>query len=544
MKRSQAGSAGAAGPGSSRSGLPEATSASTENADATRRSGKVFLVGAGPGEAGLVTLRGIEVLQRADVVVCDRLVSGELLAHARRGARVIHVGKTPGRHVVTQEEISRLTVREALSGSTVVRLKGGDPFIFGRGGEEALELAGAGVDFEVVPGVTAGAAAAAYAGIPLTHRAVASAVTLVTGHEAADGEGNAVDWHALASSGGTIVVYMGVAKLGEIAREIGAVRGRDVACALVERATTARQRTVVGTLGTISDLAVGQGIRPPAVLIVGDVVKLREHVSWFEKLPLSGKRVLIPRRRSQAAALARGIRALGGWPVVVPAIEIVRVDAPSRMDEVFGRLERYEWVLFTSANAVEVFWERLGERGLDARALGGVRVGVVGPATQASLAERGVMADFVPTEALVESLACRLPEAHPVEGKSVLIPRARSVGDALVRELTRRGARVEQVEIYEAVPCRASRTEMVGALDEGVDAVLYTSRSVVRAVVELAGGCGLAALRKAASISIGPVTSRALAEAGLDVAAEAKEHDADGLLGTLMEYMSGREGQQ
>jgi len=503
--------------------------------------GKVFLVGAGPGDPGLVVLRGIAALVRADVVVYDNLVAPELLAYVRPEATLVNAGKTAGSHTMSQREISRRLIDEARAGRMVVRLKGGDPFVFGRGGEEALELADAGVDFEVVPGVTAGIAAAAYAGIPATLRGVASSVILVTGHEADGKEAASVDWRCVAAAGGTLIVYMGVGRLADIAEKIAAVRGGGTPCAVIRWGATARQQTVVGTLDDIAALAKAAGVRPPAVLVAGDVVNLRGRISWFEKRPLFGKRVLIPRTRGAAGALAESIRALGGRPLVVPAIEVRQVDQTPDLVEALDRLGRYDWVLFTSANAVEALWRRLVERGGDARAFGSARVGAIGAATRTALAEHGIAADFTPTEALTEAFGRELIAAHPVEGKSFLLPRATGAGRTLPAELRKHRAAVKCVALYETVICEDSRAEMGSIVAEGVDAVLYTSPSVVRAVVELAGTPRWDALQSALSISIGPVTSRALRDAGLEVAAEARNHDAGGLLHTLVENSS-REG--
>ena len=480
-------------------------------------SGIVYLVGAGPGDPGLMTVRAVELIAAADVVLHDRLIPREALAHAREDAELVYVGKQGGGPQMPQEEIDRLLVEHAKAGRRVVRLKGGDPFVFGRGGEEALVLREAGIPFEVVPGVTAGVAAPAYAGIPVTHRDAASGVAFVTGHEDPGKEGSAIDWAALAAFPGTLVFYMGVRALPRIAeRLVASGRPADQPVAVVERGTLPGQRTLVATLADVGERAAADGIRAPAIALVGPVAALREQLAWLESRPLHGRTVAVTRARAQASALAARLRDLGAAVVEAPAIRIEPLDTP--LPPVAG----YDLVCVTSPNGAELLLDRLR----DARELAGITVAAIGPGTARALRARGVEPDVVPERAVAEGLAEALA-GHPV--RRALIARGAAGRDVLPDALRARGAEVDVVALYETVaePLDDATREAAA----GADYVLFTSASSVRFFARAAGN---GALRGPRLASIGPATSAELREHGAEPDLEADPHTPDGLVQALL----------
>jgi uroporphyrinogen III methyltransferase/synthase len=499
----------------------------------TPDTGIVYLVGAGPGDPGLVTVRATELIGRADVILYDRLVSTRLLDGARAGAQVVYVGKEPGGHTMSQDEINRLLVEHGKEGRTVVRLKGGDPFVFGRGGEEAEALAEAGVPFEVVPGVTAGVAAPAYAGIPVTHRDESSAVAFVTAHEDPGKPESAIDWAALAAFPGTLVFYMGVGSLPALSAELQR-HGRDPGepAAVVERGTLPRQRTVSGTLADIAERAESAHVRPPAITVVGKVAAMRERLAWFERAPLHGKRVAVTRARAQASGLAADLERLGAEIVEVPAIRIEPRIESGDVQRTLRRVaaKEFEVVCVTSPNGATLLLAGLAAEGLDARALGGVTVAAIGPGTAAALRAGGVAADIVPERSIAESLAADLIAAG-VRGKHVLVARAAEARDVLPDELERAGAEVEVVALYETVreQLDMQRLEQLA----GADYITFTSSSTVRFLLESIGGAERFP-RGPRVVSIGPITSDTARECGLEVHVEAQRHDVGGLVEALL----------
>jgi uroporphyrinogen III methyltransferase/synthase len=532
------------------------------------RPGVVYLVGAGPGDPGLMTARSLELIAGADAIFYDRLIPPGALDGAREDVELIYVGKhaahgtesRPGgdfscrRSTVPQEETNARLVEAAREGKSVVRLKGGDPFVFGRGGEEGEALREAGVEFEVVPGVTAAIAATAYAGIPVTHRDDASAVAFVTGHEGPEKAGSTLDWEALARFPGTLVFFMGVKRLaGNAAALIAAGRDPQEPAAAVERGTMEKQRTVAATLGTLAEAVEREGVGAPALIVVGPVVERREALAWLERRPLHGRRVAVTRARAQASGLATTLRGLGAEVVELPAIRIEpRLDS----DEVRGAIERigeYSLVCLTSPNGVRLLFEALAAAGLDARAFGeapgnagegeeqggavdtsagsdaaATVVAAIGPGTARALAEHGIRADIVPerfvAEALVEALA-----PVEVEGRRVLVARAAEARDVLPDALRERGAEVDVAALYETVR-ETPDPEAVEAA-QGADYVTFTSSSTVR---NLTRALGDRFPRGARIVSIGPITSEAVRVAGLEVAVEAERHDVDGLVEALL----------
>jgi uroporphyrinogen III methyltransferase/synthase len=483
--------------------------------------GRVYLVGAGPGDPGLLTARALELIAAADVILYDRLIPAAALDGAAPGAELVFVGKQGGGASVAQEHTEALMIEHARAGRTVVRLKGGDPFVFGRGGEEALALRAAGVGFEVVPGVTAGVAAAAYAGIAVTHRGLASAVALVTGHEdPAKGE-PAVDWDALAAFPGTLVFYMGVRQLPQIAASLlAAGREPDEPAAVIERGTLPGQRMVPGTLATIAERAEAEAIGAPAVTIVGKVAGLAEQLAWLQPRPLAGLTVTVTRARAQASGLARRLEAAGAQVVQAPAIRVRPLPGPP-LDP-----SPYDLVCVTSANGVEALFERLRAGGRDARSLAGATIAAIGPGTAAALAAHGIEADVVPERFVAESLAEALAGV-PVE--RALVARASEARDVLPDALRARGAEVDVLALYETLA--EPLAEGVREAAVSADYVTFTSSSTVRHFLRAAGGRLSPAAR---IVSIGPVTSEALREQGLEPDVEAARHDIDGLLEALL----------
>jgi uroporphyrinogen III methyltransferase / synthase len=493
------------------------------------RKGVVYLVGAGPGDPGLMTARGLELIATADLILHDRLIPPGALAAARHGAELVYVGKRPGNPSVPQDEIEERMIEAARRGLAVVRLKGGDPFVFGRGGEEAEALHAAGVEFEVVPGVTAGVAAPAYAGIPLTHRDDASAVAFITGHEEPGKEGPALDWEALAAFPGTLVFYMGVKRLAENAAElIAAGRDPEEPAAAIEKGSMPGQRTVAATLGTVADAVEREGLQAPAVVVVGAVAAHREALAWLEQRPLHGKRVVVTRARAQASELAATLRGLGADVVELPAIRIEpRIDS-EEVRRAVEALHTYALVCLTSPNGVRLLFEAMAEQGRDARALANATVAAIGPGTATALRERGVGADIVPEQFVAEALAEALGPVE-VRNRPVLVARAAEARDVLPDALSERGAEVDVVALYETVR-EEPDPEAVAAAREA-DYLTFTSSSTVRNLVDALGGD---LPSRARVVSIGPVTSEAVRAAGREVSVEADRHDVEGLIAALL----------
>jgi uroporphyrinogen III methyltransferase/synthase len=494
------------------------------------RPGVVYLVGAGPGDPGLMTARSLALIASADVVFYDRLIPPGALSGAREDAELVYVGKQPGVPSVPQEEIGDRLVEAAGAGRSVVRLKGGDPFVFGRGAEEGEALRAAGVEFEVVPGVTAGVAATAYAGIPVTHRDDASAVAFVTGHEDPTKTETALDWEALAAFPGTLVFYMGVKRLAENAAAlIAAGRDPEQPAAAIERGTWAGQRTIEATLGTIAAAVERERVGAPALIVVGPVAARRAGLDWLERRPLHGRRVVVTRARAQASGFAATLRELGADVVELPAIRIEpRLEAPE-VRAAIAAIGEYSLICLTSPNAVGLLFEALNAAGHDARSLAGATVAAVGPGTARALAERGIGADVVPerfvAEALVEALA-----AVEVDGRRVLLARAAEARDVLPDALRERGAKVDVVALYETVREQPDEEAITAA--QGADYVTFTSSSTVTNLTEALGERFPSAAR---IVSIGPVTSATARAAGLRVDVEAERHDIEGLLAALLE---------
>jgi uroporphyrinogen III methyltransferase/synthase len=476
-----------------------------------------------------MTARSLQLIASADAIYYDRLIPPGALDGAREDAELVYVGKQPGVPSVPQDEIGARLVEAGRAGKSVVRLKGGDPFVFGRGGEEGEALREAGVEFEVVPGVTAGVAATAYAGIPVTHRDDASAVAFVTGHEDPEKAESALDWEALARFPGTLVFYMGVKRLSENAAAlVEAGRDPEEPAAAIERGTWPGQRTVTATLGTIAETVAREEIKAPALIVVGEVARRREELEWLERRPLHGRRVVVTRARAQASGLAATLRGLGAEVVELPAIRIEpRIDS-EEVRKVAGALGIYELVYLTSPNGVRLLFEAMEAAGVDARALAGVTVAAIGPGTARALAERGVLADVVPERFVAEGLIEALEDME-VSGARVLVPRAAEARDVLPDALRERGAEVNVVPLYETVREQPGEKEIEAA--QSADYVTFTSSSTVTNLTEALGD---RFPKNARVVSIGPITSETARAAGLEVDVEAERHDIDGLLSALL----------
>jgi uroporphyrinogen III methyltransferase/synthase len=503
--------------------------------------GIVYLVGAGPGDPGLLTVRGRELLQRCDVIATDALANPAIVEAARLvnpGADVHDVGKRGGSVESTgQDAINALLVRLGREGKTVVRLKGGDPFVFGRGSEEAQALAAAGVPFEVVPGVTAGIAAPAYAGIPVTHRGVATSVTFVTGHEDPAKPDTQTDWAALARAGGTIVLYMGVRTLPRIAASLVAGgMSPDTPAAAVQWGTHARQRTVVATVTTLADAVAREGIAAPVITVIGPVVALREEIAWFDRRPLFGRRIVVTRASAQAGGLHDALTELGADVLDVPALRVEPLD-PVPLASAVSTLAEYEWLVLTSQNAVSLFWDALRTTGKDARALAGIRIACVGRATADALLARGLVADIVPSRFVAEAVLEAMRDRLDVRQSRVLYVAAEGARDLLPTGLVELGATVDVVRAYRTVSDGAGSDTLRPALEAGeVDAVTFASASAVAGYI---AAVGPELARRAPAVSIGPITSQAVRAAGIELLAESAEASVGALASTVAAALAG-----
>jgi uroporphyrinogen III methyltransferase/synthase len=503
------------------------------------QQGRVYLVGAGPGDPALATIKAVACLQQAEVIIYDYLASDKLLEFAPPQAERIYVGKKAGDHAMSQEQINALLVEKGRS-SVVVRLKGGDPFIFGRGGEEALALREAGVRFEVVPGVTSAIAVPSYAGIPLTHRGLSASVAFVTGHEMPGKEKSDIHWDRLATSVGTLVFLMGVKNLEFIASQLIAHgRAAETPVAVIRWGTTAEQQTVVGTLGNIAGIAEATGLKPPAIIVVGEVAGLRQHLNWFEERPLFGKTVVVTRAREQASDFRLLLEEQGAQCLEFPTIEVIPPANWGPVDQAIQNLDHYDWVIFTSINGVRFFFQRLQEKGEDVRALRGIKVGAIGPKTAAGLEERGLRLDFVPEEYRAEAVIDGLG-ADEVRGKRFLLPRAAKAREILPEKIEEMGGRIDVVTVYETIRPTGKREEVRDLLKKGViSCITFTSSSTVQNFAEMFPEDDLPSLVEKASIAcIGPITAQTAREHGLEVNIMPEEYTTEALTAEVVEYFS------
>ena len=498
-------------------------------------AGRVYLVGAGPGDPGLITVKGARCLEQAQVVLYDRLLDPSLLDLAPDPARRVFVGKERDRQAMSQSEINQFLVDEGKEGNVVVRLKGGDPFVFGRGGEEALALAQNGVPFEVVPGVTSAVAAPAYAGIPLTHRGLASCFTVVSGSEDPSKPNSSVKWDALARTGGTLVVLMGWQPLQSILETlIRESMPPETPVALVQWGTWPQQATVTGNLENAVTLGREAGLRPPVAAVIGPVAGLRQELAWFDQRPLFGKKVLITRSRTQASQFRLLLEELGAQPIEIPAIQTVDLEDYTELDSALTRLGEFQWVIFASINAVDAVFERLTLLGKDSRAFGGVNVGAIGPATRNALTQRGIIPDFEPSRSVSEVVVTELASLDWT-GVPVLLPAADIGRDALARGLSERGAQVERIAAYRTIPVEGMADKARSTLEQNVDFVTFTSSSTVENLLNMLGG-DRKTLEQSIIACIGPTTAATAIGLGLSVDVVARVHTVQGLVDALVEH--------
>ena len=502
-----------------------------------QKQGKVYIIGAGPGDPGLITVKALQCLRDADVVIYDHLVSEEVLGYAGEKARLVYAGKQGAHHPLPQDKINALILKEAGEGNIVARLKGGDPFIFGRGGEEAGLLAKAGLPFEIVPGVSSAVAAPAYAGIPLTHRRYSSTVTFVTGHESPTKEDSDIDWKAMAAAG-TLVVLMGVKNLPHIVAKLTS-NGKDPATptALIRWGTTPQQETIVAPLHDIVQTAEARNFRSPAVLVVGAVVSLREQLSWFEKQPLFGKGIVITRPKEQSEEFAQLLRHQGARVIFFPTIKIVPTAAGQKLDQAIGSIEAYQWLIFTSANGAKIFFQRFSELDRDIRDLKGVRICTIGPATAAVVEERGIKVDLVPESFVAEGVVVAFQNIG-ISGQRVLLPRAEVARDVIPEGLAQLGAQVDVVNVYRTVSSGVECGGLKELISRGdVDVLTFTSPSIFKNFREIMG----ADFHLPAGIRIaciGPVTAAAVRKAGLKIDIMPETYTVPGTTEAMVDFFS------
>jgi uroporphyrinogen III methyltransferase/synthase len=505
----------------------------------SRRTGKVYLVGAGPGDPGLLTLKGKECLEAADVVLYDYLANPVLLKYAPAAAQRIYVGRRGRGQYQDQTDINRLLIERAKEGNVVVRLKGGDPFVFGRGGEEAEAVAAAGVEFEIVPGVTAAIAVPAYAGIPVTHRTLASTVTFVTGHEDPTKPGTLLEWPKLASTSGTLVFMMGMKNLSSIVRQLLAEgRSPDQPVAAIRWGSKADQQTITGILSDIVAKAEAAHLEPPTVIVVGEVVRLRGQLNWFETKPLFGKRVVLTRAREQAEEFSRLLAAYGAEPIEVPTIQIVPPASWEAIDDAVTHLSTYQWLIFTSVNGVKPFMDRLHAAGKDARALANLRLCAIGPRTAQELGTYGLTPDVVPTKFQAEGVIDVLAHVG-IRGSRILIPRAEVAREILPEQLRELGATVDVIPVYRTIAPTVDVASLTQQLHDGrVAAVTFTSSSTVRNFVELLGGrdAVIPLVARVVVACIGPITASTAKEYGLTVTVMPEENTVPALADAIVRH--------
>jgi len=499
---------------------------------------KVYLVGAGPGDPGLITLKGKECIQDADVVIYDFLASPALLKYAKKTAELIYVGKQGGEHTLTQDRINALIIEKAKSGATVARLKGGDPFIFGRGGEEAEELLRQAIPFEIVPGITSAIAAPAYAGIPLTHRKFTSTVAFVTGHEDPNKEESSIDWESLSKGIGTLVFLMGVKNLPNIVRQlVEHGRPKSTPIALIRWGTTPNQITITGTLENIAERVQAAGLKPPAIIVVGDVVKLRSELAWFEDRPLFGKRIVVTRAREQASDLLKRLGDLGAGCLEFPTIEILPAEDEKPLNQAIESLSDYDWIVFTSVNGVSFFFQRLFALNKDVRSLHHMHTAAIGPSTAKRLSGFGFNSDIIPETYRAESVVEAFRKEN-IKDKRILLPRAREARPVLPDELRKMGASVDEVTVYHTRKNSQLTDILIKELAEkSIDLITFTSSSTVKNFKELMPSKNFEHLVEGVTVaSIGPITSETARKMGFDVHITAESFDIPGLCEAILKY--------
>ncbi|HOO72780.1 MAG TPA: uroporphyrinogen-III C-methyltransferase [Spirochaetota bacterium] len=506
------------------------------------QKGTVYLVGAGPGDYGLLTIRAKELIEQADVLVYDNLVNPRIVSLCAENCEKIYVGKSGAHHSMEQDDINRLLVVKAKEGGIIVRLKGGDPYIFGRGGEEALELADAGIRFELVNGISSAYAVPTFAGIPVTHRGIAASVAFITGHEDPTKEDSDLHWDRLATAVQTLVFLMGVKNIPLITSElIKNGRSPETPVAVIRRGTYPTQQTVTGTLENIEQKVREAGIKPPAIIVVGEVVSLREKISWFDTRPLFGKSIVVTRSREQSSDLVAGLLELGARVIEAPSIKIIPPEDRGPVTRALNNLGAYDWIVFTSANGVDYFFRYLGEAGLDSRALAGSRVCAIGPGTANRLLGRGITADLVPARFISSGIIEELAARDEIKGKKFLLPRADIAPGDLSRELAEKGAAlVDDITIYctvrEDIPPDSETASLLQ--NRAVDCVTFTSSSTAKNFASILNGLGVTDFSGFRCAAIGPITAETARGLGFSVDCASEEHSIPGLIRSLIQFFN------
>lgn len=498
-------------------------------------AGKVYIIGVGPGDYKLVTLKAVECISRADVIVYDRLIGSKVLGFAREDAELIYVGKMPDCHAVPQDEINEILVKKAKEGKRVARIKGGDPFVFGRGGEEAQSLQQHDIEFEIIPGITSSIAVPAYAGIPVTHRDCCSSFHVITGHERPDKQSSLLDYGTIAKLTGTLVFLMGVKNLEDICSNlIKNGKNPETPAAVIEKGTTSDQRTVTGVLKDISFRVQKEGISSPAVTVIGDVVSLKDKLDWYPKGALAGKRVLVTRAREQASKLVEKIEELGGEAIEFPTIKIEKPDSFDEFDDVLNNLREYNWIVFTSVNGVKAFFDQMIYKRIDIRSLYGTKLCAVGRATEEELLRFGLSVDYIPEKYTTDELLIGLIDIVG-EGEMVLLARSDIANEELSKGLESKGVQIHDLVVYRTVLDDKNLDYAVDMLKKGkVDFITFTSSSTVSNFMSLVGRKNLKILGGSKVVCIGPVTKQKAEEYGIEVAGIADEYTIDGLVNKLL----------
>ena len=503
--------------------------------------GKVYLVGAGPGDYKLMTLKGIECIQNSDVIIYDRLANENYLNKAKDNCEFIYVGKASSNHTLSQDEINDVIVKNAKEGKIVTRLKGGDPYVFGRGGEEGEYLLENGIDFEVVPGITSAIGGLCYAGIPITHRDYASSFHVITGH-LKDDENNSLNWNALSNTEGTLVFLMGVANLNKISKNlIKEGKDKNTPVAIINWATRHNQRVITGTLENIYDIALKENIKPPSLIVVGDVIKLRDKLNFFENKELFGKNIVVTRARSQSSTLVEKINDLGGNAIQFPTIKIDEITPNKELEQEIDNIEKYSYIIFTSQNGVDIFFNNMYKMNVDLRKLHNAKIVAIGPATANALKDKGIIADIIPQKYVAESIY------EELKGKlnkydNILIPRASNARDYLVDKLSEICS-VKEIHIYNTIMESSHKDEILELLEKNkIDYITFTSSSTVNNFIKIIGIDNINKLYSTKLISIGPITSKTINSYGLEVYKEADEYTIDGMLDCIKQdkYIGGR----
>ena len=499
------------------------------------KKGKVYLTGAGPGAKNLISLKAIEKIKIADVIIYDYLANKKFLDFARNNAEIIYVGKQGGCHTLSQNEINQLIINKAKEGKTVVRLKGGDPYIFGRGGEEAEELVKEGIPFEIIPGITAASAATAYAGIPLTHRDFTASVAFITGHEREDTEYSKIHWDKISTGIGTIVFYMGVKNLPYIVEKlIENGRSPETPVALIRWGTMPYQETVSGTLANIVEKVKEKKLKPPAIIVVGEVVKLRKTLRWFDVKPLFGKKIIVTRAREQASSLVEILEEEGAHVIEFPVIAITEPEDYSELDNAIKNIKKYNWIIFTSVNGVKFFLKRLRHHKKDVRILEGINICAIGPKTAKIFENFGIVPDFIPKKYQAEYIIEGMLKLG-IKGKKFLLPRAKVARKILPQKIKEQGGEIDVVTVYETKMPDTNKSEVIELLkNKKIDYITFTSSSTVKNFVEMIEK-KLDLLKNVKLVSIGPITSNTLRDYGLSPSIEAKKFTIEGIKEAILE---------